>query len=503
MSVVQNFVRRSFYMDSVALMRMSRLLSDQPGVEQAALMIGSNTNKALMKEAGLFNDDGDQAGPGDLVIAVRAKDVAAAEAALAEAEKRLNEKPVVGSKGGQPECPKSLDSALKLAPDSNVALISVPGEFAANEARRALSRGLHVMMFSDNVSIADEVALKREALRRGLLMMGPDCGTAIIGGTPLAFANVITRGDIGIVAASGTGLQEVSTLISRNGRGISHAIGVGGRDLKDSVGGLMTLAAIDALDRDPETSQIVLISKPPEAAVAKKVLERVGQSKKPFAICFIGAPGDVALPSNARLSADLRTTAENALDITLGWPGDKPDAAKLAAAVPAGRTRIQGLYAGGTLCAEAQVCFLRAGVQVSSNVAIPGITKFKDSDTGNILLDLGNDEYTVGRPHPMIDPSLRNEMLAGALNSKDTGVVILDLVIGYGAHSDPAGDLVAQIPPAQDRKAVLIASVCGTEEDPQVYSRQARILEKAGIIVSPSNAHAVELALDVAQKISR
>lgn len=502
MSVVQNLVRRSFYMDSVALMRMSRALSDQPGVERAALMIGSSTNKALMTEAGLFNDDGDQAGPGDLVIAIRAEDDAAAQAALAEAERLLNEQPSAGAKSSQAESPKSLDSALKLAPDSNVALISVPGEFAANEARRALARGLHVMMFSDNVSIADEVELKREALRRGLLMMGPDCGTAIINGTPLAFANVIARGDIGIVAASGTGLQEVSTLISRNGRGISHAIGVGGRDLKDSVGGLMTFAAIDALDRDPETSQIVLISKPPEASVAKKVLARVARSKKPFSICFIGADDGVALPSNARLSADLRTTAENALGISLGWPGDKPDAGQLAALVPAGRARIQGLYAGGTLCAEAQVCFLRAGVQVSSNVAIPGVAKFKDSDSGNILLDLGNDEYTVGRPHPMIDPSLRNEMLADALNSSDTGVVILDLVIGYGAHSDPAGDLVAQLPPARDRKAVLIASVCGTEDDPQVYSRQVRILEQAGIIVAPSNAHAVELALAVSDKMS-
>lgn len=499
MPVLMNLVRNSFYMDSVALMRMSRAISDLAGVEQAALMIGSGSNKNLMKDAGLLNDDGQKAGPGDLIIAVRAKDAATAEAAFSEAESLLDQPAANGGDRNEWN-PKTLDGALKLASDSNVALISVPGEFAANEARRALSRGLHVMMFSDNVPVEDEIDLKNEAKRRGLLMMGPDCGTAIISGTPLAFANVIMRGDIGIVAASGTGLQEVSTLIARNGRGVSHAIGVGGRDLKAKVGGVMTLMAIDALQRDPDTKHIVIISKPPEKEVADLVLKQVATSKKPFSICFIGADGG-AVPDNAKLSADLRTTAENALGLKIKWESSAPDAAKLAAEVPRGRKRIQGLFAGGTLCAEAQVFFQRAKLAVTSNVPIPGIGTYKKTDRGHIVLDLGDDEYTVGRPHPMIDPSLRNDMLKQALNSEDTGVVLLDVVIGYGAHADPAGELIAQLPKQSERKAVLIASVCGTEGDPQSYSQQVRALESAGIIVAPSNAHAVELAIAVGNKI--
>ena len=237
-------------------------------------------------------------------------------------------------------------------------------------------------------------------------MMGPDCGTAIIGGTPLAFANVMPRGDIGLVAASGTGLQEISTLLARNGRGVSHAIGVGGRDLKGAVGGLMTLAAIDALDRDPDTRQIVLISKPPEAAVAERVLERVSRSAKPFSICFIGA-GDMAVPSNARLYSDLRSAAEGALgDRRIEWPS------RAAPRTNSRAGRIEGLYTGGTLCAEAQVFFRNAGAGVVSNVPIPGIERADTSlKNGHVLLDLGDDEYTVGRPHPMIDPSGPDELL--------------------------------------------------------------------------------------------
>src|SRR5580704_9603583 len=98
------------------------------------------------------------------------------------------------------------------------------------------------MIFSDNVPIAEEASLKHEARERGLMVMGPDCGTAIIGGVPLAFANAVPRGDIGIIGASGTGIQEVSTLIARAGRGVRHAIGTGGRDMHAEVGGLTTLA---------------------------------------------------------------------------------------------------------------------------------------------------------------------------------------------------------------------------------------------------------------------
>jgi FdrA protein len=278
-----NRVRRGFYMDSAALMRLSQTIAALPGIEQAALMIGSASNKHLMAAAGLLDASAESAGPNDLIIAVRAMNAAAGEAALAEAEALLDRPSTTAGETGAYR-PRSLATALTLLPGANLALISVPGEFAAEEARKALRANLHVMVFSDNVSRADEKALKLEARERGLLMMGPDCGTAIIAGAPLGFANAVPRGSIGIVAASGTGLQEVACLIARAGAGISHAIGVGGRDLDGEIGGIATLMAIDALDNDPATKAIVIISKPPANEVARNVLERVGRSAKPFTI---------------------------------------------------------------------------------------------------------------------------------------------------------------------------------------------------------------------------
>ncbi|MBI5110600.1 MAG: acyl-CoA synthetase FdrA [Rhodovulum sp.] len=496
MTILVNEVRRGFYMDSVALMRISRSVGAMPGVKGAALMIGSVTNKALMRDAGLLGATGEDAGPNDLVLAVRAESEEAATTALSSAAGLLDKPPSVGQ-GTSEWLPKTLDTAVQQLPGANLVLISVPGEFATAEARRALRRGLNVLMFSDNVPLADEVALKQEAQQRGLLMMGPDCGTAIIGGTPLAFANEVPRGSIGLVGASGTGLQEVSTLIGRSGAGVSHAIGVGGRDLKEAVGGITTLMAIDALDRDPGTEQIVIISKPPAPSVAKRVLQRVGESRKPVTVCVLGVD-DMALPANAVLVSDLRSAAERALGGgRLPW-SDRPTVAALAATIGTGRRRIAGLFCGGTLCGEAQLMLRRAGLVVSSNAPVTGVATPKEAPGAHRLLDLGDDEYTVGRPHPMIDPSLRDDMVRAAFTDPEVAVVLVDVVIGYGAHDDPATDLVAVLPAAVERGAVVIASVCGTDQDRQGYARQVGILRDAGVVVAPSNAHAAELAAELA-----
>src|SRR5262249_11477018 len=270
--------------------------------------LGTPANKEILREAGVLGPDGEAAEPGDLILALRATDAAAAADAMAQA-KRLLDAPREQAAADGLITVRTIRSAVRELPDANLALISVPGHFAVAEARKALALGLHVMIFSDNVALADEFAIKREARSRGLLVMGPDCGTAIIGGAPLCFANEVPRGDIGIVGASGTGIQEVSCLIARAGGGISHAIGTGGRDLKAEVGAITTLMAIDALDAAPATRHIVLISKPPEASVARLVLDRVAQSRKPFTICFLGASG-LPLPANARAAATLKTAAD-------------------------------------------------------------------------------------------------------------------------------------------------------------------------------------------------
>ncbi len=451
---LKNQVRRGFYADSVALMRIARELQNV-GVE-ASLMIGTPSNKALLKESGLLSKAGERARPDDLIIAVRGRK---SEEALGLAEKLL----LSGVKSNESEIPQTI-------PHANLALISVPGKFAAAEARRALERGLNVMVFSDNVPLADEVALKDYAIGRGLLMMGPDCGTALIAGVPIAFANAVPRGDVGIISASGTGLQEVSCLLARLGRGVSHGIGVGGRDLSREVGGRMTLAAMDALEADAATKRIIVISKPPAPSVTKKIMERAKRLRKPVTLCLLGSD---------RKFGFARTLEE----VVQKGRKEKFSLRKV-------KGSIAGLFCGGTLCVEAQIVLMDHGLKVSSNVPVPGASA---SGAPHRLLDLGADEYTRGHPHPMIEPELRNAHLERTLRDKGVGVVLLDLVIGYGAHADPAG-LIAKVLRGFRNLPLIISSVTGTEEDPQVYSRQVRTLKRAGVVVAGSNAAAARLA---------
>jgi FdrA protein len=487
MSVILNEVRRSTYLDSIVLMRMSRQIALLPGVEEAGLVIGTPANKDILREARILGPDGDKAEPGDLILALRAKDDVAAAAALAEA-KRLIEQPTLSGAPSSDNASRTIRAAVQRMPDANLALISVPGDFAPAEARKALALGLHVMIFSDNISIEEEAALKREARERGLLVMGPDCGTAIIGGMPLAFANVVPRGEIGIIGASGTGIQEVSCLIARAGSGISHAIGTGGRDLRAEVGAITTLMAIDALDADAETKHVVLISKPPGESVARLVLERVARSRKSFTVCFLGA-GDLALPANARSAATLKAAAELAMGKAVvnepaKLPLLRPDRGKL----------VRGLFAGGTFCAEAQIVFRQAGLAVASNVPTPGASPITGAERGHLMIDLGADEFTRGRPHPMIEPAVRDQPLNEALADPAVGVILLDVVLGHGAHPDPVGHL-AGVLAGRDHGPPIVASVTGTDRDPQPRSAQVRTLTEAGVIVAESNADAAQMAI--------
>jgi FdrA protein len=447
-----NKVEKGVYLDSVALMRVSRRVAALAGVEAASLMIGTPSNRELLRGAGLLAAEGAGAGANDLVIAVRAGSETAARDAIENAVRFLSEKNSAGT-AGLPTA-RSLAGALELLPGANLALISVPGEFAALEARKALERGLHALVFSDNVPLDDELALKRLARERGLMLMGPDCGTALIAGTPIAFANAVPRGDIGIVSASGTGLQEVSTLIARMGGGVSHGIGVGGRDLDARIGALGMLAAIDALEKDPGTRTIVLISKPPAPEVAKRVMDRVKAGSKRFVVCFLGSDGST-----------LRDAAEQAANAKISdW--EKPALKKQPGKF------VRGLYCGGTLCSEAKMIFAAKELK------------------GHSFVDLGDGEFTRGRPHPMIEPELRNEHVAAALADPKVGVILLDVVLGFGSHADPAGVLLKN----NLSPKIVIASVVGTEGDPQVFSRQVAALRAAGVAVAPSNAHAAELA---------
>ncbi len=490
MSVIVNRVRRGAYFDSVALMRIAARVKAIPGVIEAGLMIGTPSNRELLADAGVLGPEGAAAGPGDLIIAVKAQTAAAADAALAEVALAIAASQRVTTDTGIAWQPRTLRTAHAALPGATLALISVPGDFAAAEAHKALARGLNAMIFSDNVALADEIALKREARAQGLLVMGPDCGTAIIAGVPLGFANSVPRGDIGIVGASGTGIQEVSCLIARAGRGISHALGTGGRDLKAEVGGITTLMAIDLLDADAATRYIVIVSKPPADDVARVVLDRVSRSSKRFTVCFLGARG-LAVPANACAVATLEAAAADAL----GQP--------VAAAPPAlgpprnGGRFVRGLFAGGTLCAEAQIVALGLGreVVVASNVPVPGARALDAAGAAaHRLIDLGDDVYTRGRAHPMIEPAVRDAPVAEALAEPDVGVVLIDIVLGTGGHMDPAGHLAAKLGGRPANGPHIVAAVTGTAGDAQDLAGQIATLERAGVIVAPSNAAAARLA---------
>ena len=490
MSVILNHVRKGMYFDSVALMRIAQQVKALPRVTEAGLMIGTPANRDILAEAGILADDGNAAGPGDIIVAVGAASQDAAEAAIAAAVRMLEEsrRSTSGSEDSHWQ-PRTLPTGLAALPDANLALVSVPGDFAAAEAHKALALGLNVMIFSDNVDLADEVALKQSARERGLLVMGPDCGTAIIGGVPIAFANVVPRGDIGVIGASGTGIQEVTTLIAKSGGGISHAIGTGGRDLKAEVGGVTTLMAIDLFDADPATRHIVLISKPPAESVARSVLTRVGRSTKSFTICFLGARG-LAVPANAKLAP----TLEAASLLALGRAEIGPGTVTALTSPANGGMFVTGLFAGGTLCSEAQIVALELGAPVASNVPVPGAAKLDAGAGRHRLIDLGDDEFTRGRPHPMIEPTVRDEPLLAALSDPQVGVVLLDVVLGTGGHSDPAGHLAATLKCRPPQGPHIVASITGTAGDPQGLAAQTRTLIAAGVHVAPSNAAAARLA---------
>jgi FdrA protein len=482
------------YRDSVSLMQFSRKLSQTPGVSQASAVMGTPGNLALLRESGVLPDP-PLPRPDDLLLVLAGDGELGTLLDLAERDLRAPLAPRAGTPGvAAAAAPGSVVEACKADPSLDFALLSVPGAYAAGEALKALSRGLDVMLFSDNVSVEQEVLLKLEANRRGRLLLGPDCGSAILGGAPLGFANQVRRGPVGVVSASGTGLQEVTSLLYRWGSGISEAYGTGGRDLKEAVGGLASLACIDRLSRDPQTRCLLFVSKPPAPSVRERLAARFATLQVPVVACFLGE--QLTLEGAAREAFRLVTGKEPAVE-ALPLPQ-----------VPAGRTLraqgvVRGLYSGGTLCAEAAWLWARAGKETFANVAAPGVQPLGDAwhspSRSHTFIDLGEDEFTRGRPHPMIDPALRLARLAQEAAAPETRLILTDIVLGYGAHSDPAGALAAAVaalePDGEGTLPEIWACVTGTERDPQGFSRSVQTLSAAGIRCFGSNAAMVAQAL--------
>jgi succinyl-CoA synthetase alpha subunit len=503
--IIKGILKKGEYFDSVTLMIAANKINQLEEVIDSAVVMGTKENKAILKASGFLIEQFQDAGDTDLLIAVKTETRDTAEKVLknidTELKKLIKKKDTPGH-----FIPKSIDAANEALPGANLSLISVPGKYAADEAMKALKKGLHVMIFSDHVPLEKEIELKKYAREHHLFVMGPDCGTAIINGVPLAFANVVKPGNIGIVAASGTGLQEVTTLISNAGGGISQAIGTGGRDVKKEVGGIMFIAALQALAADENTHAILLVSKPPHPEVLQKIGKEVKTIEKPVAAVFLGADPQKVKTYGIIPALDLEEGAKRILELA-GIKGDFPntlDINKIAnqevKKLNKDQRYLRALFTGGTFCSETQV-ILQDIPGIFSNTPTANSLPLKNimNSEKHTIIDLGADEFTSGKPHPMIDFSTRNKRIIQEAKDKETAVILMDLVLGYGANLNPIPEIIPvinkakQLAQEENRKIPVVCSVTGTDEDPQNRKHVVEALKKAGVIVCGSNAKASKL----------
>jgi FdrA protein len=496
--MIKTIIRKGSYQDSVVLMLLTNKISAMQGIHKVSIMMATPANKDLFKVGGLETPELMEAQSNDMAIVVDVESEELIGQVLKEAEEFLNNQSK-GSAGTEEKVVSSWEQAIKRMPDANLAVLSIPGMYAAAEADRALDENLNVFIFSDNVSKKDEIYLKQKAHEKGLLVMGPDCGTGIIKGVPIAFTNHVRMGKIGVIGASGTGIQEVTTIIDQLGEGVANAIGTGGRDLSAEVGGITMLDAIDAMEKDSQVEVVVILSKPPAKEVRDVIVKRLWDYKKPVVTLFLGEKPEIheedfyhayTLDEAARIAVSLVRNEEIVQDT---W---KPE-------IQEGFNKedhktIKGYYSGGTLASEAVML-----IKDTIGIAGPGGKKegYMLNTQGYTIIDLGDDVYTVGKPHPMIDPANRIACMKQALEEELTGVILFDLVLGYGSHEDMAGallpgivDMMEQIK-KQERKIYFVAAICGTRGDKQNYDLQKKKLEDIGVILCTSNKRAVETAL--------
>jgi FdrA protein len=483
--ILKSEIRPGAYFDSIVLMQLQRKLAAMPGVEDAGVVMATPANIELLADFELLSSEGKRAGPDDLLIVVKAKDEPTAADALSKVNALLQQKRAAIS---QEFRPRSLNLAVKQLPQAEWVLISIPGRYAAGVAEEALELNKHIFLYSDNVTLEDEIRLKQKAQQKGLLIMGPDCGTAIINGIGLGFANRVKTGSIGLVGASGTGLQAITSHIHNLGGGISQAIGTGGRDLKAEVGAITAIQGLELLKQDEDTKVIVLVSKPPAAEVATKLLSVARGTGKPVVVIFIGYPPPSRQLGNLHFATSLNEAAEIAYSLT-----DR----EIVLEKMEGQTKgyLRGLFSGGTLAYQALLGLQNVLSPIFSNAPINKHQTLRDplKSKAHTIVDLGEDVFTVGRLHPMLDNDLRIRRLHQEMEDPDTRMILLDVVLGEGAHHDPASELAPAIAKAKKKRkdVEFIAIVIGTNEDPQDIEAQIEQLEKVGVRIFRSTVEAV------------
>lgn len=497
--MLKTVIKKGSYHDSVILMLLTNQISTIEGVNKVSIMMGTPANKDIYRQSGLATPELEEAGANDLVIVADVDNESLLGTIENEMEEFFKKQSTVSDSKKAAESVKSWDKALEKLPDANLAVISIPGAYAALEADRALDEGLNVFMFSDNVSIEDEKALKTKAHEKGLAVMGPDCGTGIIQGVPIAFTNNVEKGSIGIIGASGTGIQELTTIIDRLGEGVTNAIGIGGRDLNEAVGGITMLDMINAMEADDSVKVVIIVSKPPAKEVRDRISERLATFSKPVVTLFIGEKPEYH-EENFYHTYTLDEAARLAVSLVKGEkiPEAVADVDKSQFFKAEENKTIKAYYSGGTLANEAAMLIKDALDVKEPPVDIDG---YMLQLNGNVVVDLGDDAYTKGKPHPMIDPEKRIECMESAIDDESTGVILLDIMLGYGSHEDMAGALLPSIlrlrKKAEDagRKVFFVATVCGTRKDYQNYDEAVKKLQDAGVIVCENNKLACRTAI--------
>ena len=509
----KTIVRKGVYYDSVKLMLVTREIKSMEGVTEVAVVMGTDLNKESLERTGLITEESSLASATDMIVGVCCEE----EDQLDEIFRKLDSLLNANASGSDKEIyrPRSVETAVKIQPGSNVCTISIPGRYARDMAMEALQNGLHVMLFSDNVTLEEELELKTFARKRDLLVMGPDCGTAMLCQAPLCFCNKVRAGSIGIVAASGTGAQEVMTLIHKYGGGVTQVIGTGGRDLKEEIGGITVLQALEALNEDEATEIITLVSKPPSEKIADQVLGYIQENvKKPTVINFLGGDRE-GTQGNICFTPTLERTALKALELS-GAAGPEltlaePEEMARTAEREAGKIRktgqyVRGLFSGGTLAYEALYCLKDTISPISTNMGSHEELVDCFALQGNACIDLGDDVFTVGRAHPMIDPAFRTEIFRGQLRCPETAVILMDIVLGYGANAAPHRDLIDELAAyrqelgREELDVSIIVSLCGSEDDPQDYDGIVKALEEYGVVIMPSNLKAAQMAAAVLER---
>lgn len=483
-------VKKGLYYDSVKLMLVTNKLLEIDSIKNIAVVMGTDLNKDTLIRNHLYSEDAEKATKNDLIIAMDTDSLESFESALKIIDSELNSR---SNDNSEEEVYLSLNSAIKDYNQSNFCIISVPGEYAAEETENALDKNLNVMLFSDNVSVEDEIRLKKYAVSKNLLLMGPDCGTAHISGVPFCFSNHLRKGVIGLVAASGTGCQEVMTIVDKLGGGISNAIGTGGRDLSEKVGGIMTKYALQLLERDSDTKVIGLVSKPPSEQVKLELMTFIEDNlTKPVIIHFVG---NDELIENQKIELATSLEEEAHLLVKKAYPSlaTKSLHSELKENQKLLHYDVVGLFTGGTLAYEALYKLKDKIEDLHSNLKKDFHYESLNLDSGNIILDLGDDFYTRGRAHPMIDPTLRNEMFQSVI-SKDNKLILLDFVLGYGSNREPHKK-IKELLAAKSNNSVVLATICGTYKDPQNYEKIRTDLENLGVLVFDSNASMVDYVI--------